>query len=498
MKVLNGKSTFELWTGKLPDLTNLRTFGCLVYAKIEGKLTKLTERGTPCVNLGYDLKGDGYKLWKWDTCKVIISRNVQFMEGKSGFATPHANYYLKQVPEKYLWAKFVPDEDDADVDDDDDCSSLSSADDSEILLPHGVHPDPDVEDADDQEYLPHSPQIVEGEESEDEDQPLVDRHAAEKGKEPARERVHVEEPIEKGPPTPKHHSSSSSSSSKNEKHTRMTKKEKELKDLGQVYANQENPNSNVHKKGIIPRVTRSQAKDNAFNVTDFDTDNHIIEDDSAVVEHCLIARFTGFTKDVPPDVEPYIQAMKDEIAALENLEVFEEVDVPRGTKIIGVKWVLKEKAATSLTPAKLKARLVAKGFSQIKVINHEETHAPVARTASVRAVFAACAAKGWKVRQIDVDNAYLHGEMDMERVYIRQPPYMVDPHHPNRVWRLKKGLYGTKQGGHIWYETFTKFLIEEIGLIPHHADKCLFTMVDEQGKVVLIASLYVDDASTLR
>ena len=169
--------------------------------------------------------------------------------------------------------------------------------------------------------------------------------------------------------------------------------------------------------------------------------------------------------------------MIEEVQALSDLEVYEEEYVKAGTHIISVKWVLKEKKATSLSPAKLKARLVARGFTQCYGINYEETYALVARTASIRAVFAVCAAKRWKVWQIDVNNAYLNGEMDMDGVYIRQPPYFIDSEHPKKVWLLKKGLYGTKQGGKIWYKTFTGYLTQEVGLIAHEADPCLFISV---------------------
>ena len=71
---------------------------------------------------------------------------------------------------------------------------------------------------------------------------------------------------------------------------------------------------------------------------------------------------------------------------------------------------LKEKQATSLSPAKLKARLVAREFTQKYRIDYEETFAPVARTASIKSVFAISAARGWKVHQIDVNNVYLNAQ----------------------------------------------------------------------------------------
>ena len=166
----------------------------------------------------------------------------------------------------------------------------------------------------------------------------------------------------------------------------------------------------------------------------------------------------------------------------------------KGTHVIGVKWVLKEKKATSLSPAKLKARLVARGFTQTYGVNYEETYAPVARTASMRAVLAVCAAKGWKVHQIDVNNAYLNGDIDMDEIYIKQPPYFIDPAHPNRVWLLLKGLYGLKQAANIWFKTFVGHLTKEVKLIAHNSDPCLFTSVDADHQLNTISSIYVDDS----
>ena len=132
-------------------------------------------------------------------------------------------------------------------------------------------------------------------------------------------------------------------------------------------------------------------------------------------EQGLVATLTDR---LPKEIEKFKEAMIAEINAIENLQVYEERDVPKSTCIIGTKWVLKEKKATSLTPAKLKARLVARGFTQIFGVNYKKTHAPVARTASMRSLFATCAARGWKVHQIDVSNTYLNREIDIDDIYM--------------------------------------------------------------------------------
>lgn len=65
----------ELWTGKRPDLKNLRTFGSIAYAKKLRNVKKLDERSTKMIFVGYSTSG--YRLWDGD--KICISRDVTFL-----------------------------------------------------------------------------------------------------------------------------------------------------------------------------------------------------------------------------------------------------------------------------------------------------------------------------------------------------------------------------------------------------------------------------------
>ncbi len=62
---------------------------------------------------------------------------------------------------------------------------------------------------------------------------------------------------------------------------------------------------------------------------------------------------------------------------------------------------------------------------------------------TVRIIIAMAAAKRWSLHQMDVKNAFLHGDLH-EEVYMEQPPSYVDQTNPNLVCRLKKILYGLK------------------------------------------------------
>nr|GFB68815.1 uncharacterized mitochondrial protein AtMg00810-like [Tanacetum cinerariifolium] len=62
-------------------------------------------------------------------------------------------------------------------------------------------------------------------------------------------------------------------------------------------------------------------------------------------------------------------------------------------------------------------------------------------------------------REMDVKTAFLNDELK-EEVYVSQPEGFVDPNHPTHVYRLKKALYGIKQAPRAWYNTLSRFLLD--------------------------------------
>ena len=101
---LNNKTPNFVWSGKVPDVSKLRVFGCLAYVHLDGKkLPKLEPRAVPCIYLGNPKDGDGYKLCSLKTWKFIVNRSVQFFERSSAFETPEAYEYMKDLDPKLLW-----------------------------------------------------------------------------------------------------------------------------------------------------------------------------------------------------------------------------------------------------------------------------------------------------------------------------------------------------------------------------------------------------------
>ena len=137
------------------------------------------------------------------------------------------------------------------------------------------------------------------------------------------------------------------------------------------------------------------------------------------------------------------EAMQREIRALEDNHTWVMEPLPNGKKALGCKWVYKIKYHSDGNIERLKARVVIFGNHQVEGLDYNETFAPVAKMITVRAFFVVAAAKNWELHQMDVHNAFLHGDLD-EEVFMKLPPGF-SPAQPGMVCRLKKSLYGLRQ-----------------------------------------------------
>ncbi|GJR74806.1 retrovirus-related pol polyprotein from transposon TNT 1-94 [Tanacetum coccineum] len=127
--------------------------------------------------------------------------------------------------------------------------------------------------------------------------------------------------------------------------------------------------------------------------------------------------------------------------------------------IIALKWIYKVKLDKHGNVLKNKARLVAKGYRQEEGIDFEESFTPVARIEGIRIFIANTASKNITIYQMDVKPAFLNGELK-EEVYVCQPKGFIDPDHPTHVYRLKKALYGLNQALRVWYDTLSRFFLD--------------------------------------
>ncbi|GKD29571.1 retrovirus-related pol polyprotein from transposon TNT 1-94 [Tanacetum coccineum] len=150
--------------------------------------------------------------------------------------------------------------------------------------------------------------------------------------------------------------------------------------------------------------------------------------------------------------------MTTKIHALENNKTWIFTSLPSGKTLIGSKRVYKIKLKADGTIDRYKARLVVKGFNQKKGIYYIETFAPMAKMPTVRTLIAVAVQNGWPIQQLDVNNAFLHGDLN-EEVYMTVLQGYPHSLPPNTVCKLTKSLYGLKQANRQWFEKLTTFLL---------------------------------------
>ncbi|GKF61863.1 putative ribonuclease H-like domain-containing protein, partial [Tanacetum coccineum] len=126
------------------------------------------------------------------------------------------------------------------------------------------------------------------------------------------------------------------------------------------------------------------------------------------------------------------------------------VNLPNGKRVIGTKWVFRNKKDERGIVVRNKVRLVAQGYTQEEGIDYDK---------------------------MDVKSSFLYGTIE-EEVYVCQPPRFEDPQFPNRVYKVEKALYGLHQAPKAWYETLSTYLIEN-GFRRGTIDKTLFIKKDK-------------------
>ena len=184
--------------------------------------------------------------------------------------------------------------------------------------------------------------------------------------------------------------------------------------------------------------------------------------------------------------DEWLQAMREVLNSIHENRTWELTDLPHDRKAIGSKWVFKRKTNENGETVRHKARLVAQGFSQKFGIDYDEVFAPVARSTTMRMLLSVAGVRGYKVRQYDVKTEFLNGILD-EEIYLKQPQGFQEG---NKVYKLKKGLYGLKQAARVWNQTLHESLIRN-AFKQSETDKCLYIYCENDQLIFVL--IHVDD-----
>jgi hypothetical protein len=181
--------------------------------------------------------------------------------------------------------------------------------------------------------------------------------------------------------------------------------------------------------------------------------------------------------------------MQDEYDALLGNGTWTLVPHPPGVNVITGKWLWKNKLRPDGSLERRKARWVVRGNTQQAGVDFHQTFSPVVKPATIRSVLHLAASRQWPVHQLDVKNAFLHGDLT-ERVYCRQPAGFVDPEHPDHVCLLAKSLYGLRQAPRAWFDRLHTYLLH-LGFRATGSDASLFVFHRDGTTAYLV--VYVDD-----
>ncbi|GJS65305.1 ribonuclease H-like domain-containing protein [Tanacetum coccineum] len=363
--------------GKQPDYSLLRTFGCLCYPHLYPN-HKLEPRATPSILLGHASNHRGYRCLDLHTNKIIISRHVTFDET----VFPYGSTQPSSVP-TYTFLDDSPDIPTQPI------RSIPVLDPDTI---HATHTPPPNTTPTNTNIAPSA-------------QPESPPHA-----------------------TPSHNSPTQQSTTTHDtlphiQHMHVAQQTPEIDHEQPPTAQNEippliipNPPENPNPDSVYPMVTHFRVGTNRPT-------------ERLNLHVSLVSPLPKSYRDAFSD--PNCQnAMRDEYSALIKNRTWVLVPRPTNTNIVRCMWLFHHKHLADGTLSRYKARLVPNGSTQLEGVDVDETFSPVVKSGTIRTVLSLAASRHWPIHQLDVKNAFLHGDLS-ETVYMHQPPRFRDSKYPD-------------------------------------------------------------------
>ncbi|MBW0488360.1 hypothetical protein O181_028075 [Austropuccinia psidii MF-1] len=155
--------------------------------------------------------------------------------------------------------------------------------------------------------------------------------------------------------------------------------------------------------------------------------------------------------------EVWLEAIAKELDSMDNLKVWDIVELDPSFKLVRTTWVFKIKRDHLGNVTEHKERLCAQGFTQTAGVDFERTYSPTGRLNSLRTLIAFAARNDLLFHKIDIKSAFLNAPL-AECVYL-SIPQGLNQDRRKFCLKLKKAIYGLKQAPLAWYDRLRGWLI---------------------------------------
>ena len=427
---------YEAWHGHKPDLGMLCTFGCTTYVHVQKEdWDGLQPRTRRCIYLSFETGYKGWHCYYPITKCTIISCNVIFNESKfPGLSTSSPTNHESLLPAPTLTPReaAIPPDIVQDLQDPNPAPDPSNEDlkDQPIPNPDPLPPIPPVPD---QPHLPINEPCCSSRNT-----TWIDYR-------------HLHDPFFRPCPPPDHDSVPEGG---------VAVIMSIIEALEFINNEQATPSGSISSPGSIEIALNATIKDNRVPKT--------------------------FTEVMRQSNNQLWKGSTDaEIQALLNNGTWELVRLPPGEKAIGSRWVFQIKLHSDGSLDKYKSCLVAKGYTQRPGIDYDEGFTSTAKWVTLRTILA----QGAHIESVNISNAYLNGILGNDaNIYMEPEGY----HQGGKDWvcKLKRGLYGLKQSGRLWYERL-RATLESLGFNHLQSDPSIYIWMNEATKIVI--PVFVND-----
>jgi len=189
-----------------------------------------------------------------------------------------------------------------------------------------------------------------------------------------------------------------------------------------------------------------------------------------------------------------------QLNSLAKREVFGSVvQIPKGVKPVGYKWVFVRKQNEENEIVRYKTRLMAQELLQRLDIDYDETYSPLVDVIIFQYLISPTTHERLDMCLMDVVTTYLYRSVDND-VYIKiherfQMPEAYNS-NPQKVYsiKLQRSLYGLKQLESMWYNHLSEYLLRE----GYNNDPiCPYIFIKKSESDFVIITVYVDDLNII-